>query len=296
VAKWRKENDMAERSGATALLDTYFEALGTGDPGLLPLADGARYTENGQDIPFGAGAWATVTSAGRQRAVTLADPEQGHQAAWGLVSEGGAEVLLAVRLKADAAGLISEAEAFAVRSPMFGRTDFPARLGEPSPQLGGLVEPASRASRAELVAAANAYFDGVQDDDADLIPAADDCLRIENGVLTVLNPSGEGHGAESPLAGEKLAMSIRDQVRLIGFPAIEKIRDRRYPVIDAERGLVLGLVLFDHPGPVRGSAFPARFAAPNSYMIWELFRVSGGLIRHIEAIMAMFPYGMRAGW
>jgi len=34
------------------------------------------------------------------------------------------------------------------------------------------------------------------------------------------------------------------------IPAIERIRDRRCPVIDVERGLVLGLVFFDHPGPV----------------------------------------------
>jgi hypothetical protein len=47
---------------------------------------------------------------------------------------------------------------------------------------------------------------------------------------------------------------------------------------------------------VRTGPHPARFAAPNSYFIWELFKVSGGLIRHIEAIMAMFPYGMRPGW
>src|SRR5438552_1920861 len=182
---------MTQRPGGTALLDAYFEALGGGDPGRLPLADGARYTENGQDIPFGAGAWATVTGVARQRAVALADPEEGQQAGWGLVSEGGADVLLAVRLRADAAGLVSEAEAFAVRSPMFGRSDFPARLREPSPQIDEIIEPVSRASRAELVAAANAYFDGVQDDDADLIPAADDCPRIENGVRTVLNRSEE---------------------------------------------------------------------------------------------------------
>jgi hypothetical protein len=280
--------------GATALIDAYFTALAKGDPGLLPLADGARYTENGQEIPFGTGAWATVTGAAKQRSVTVADPEQGQQAGWGLVGEAGADVLLGVRLRTDAAGLISEAEAFAVRSALFG-PDFPARLREPSPQVGGIVEPAARASRAELMAAADAYFDGVQRDDADLIPAADDCLRFENGAQTVLNPAGDGHGPGSPL-GEALGLSVRDQVRLIGFPAIEKIRGRRYPVIDVERGLVLGLVFFDHPGPVRGSASPARFAAPNTYMIWELFTVSGGLIRHIEAIMAMFPYGMRSGW
>jgi hypothetical protein len=111
----------------------------------------------------------------------------------------------------------------------------------------------------------------------------------------VLNPGVTGFPQGSPL-GEGLGMSVRDQVRLIGFPQIAKIRDRRYPVIDAERGLMLGLVLFDHPGPVRGSGSPARFAAPNSYLIWELFKASGGLIRRIEAIMGTFPYGMRSGW
>ena len=81
-----------------------------------------------------------------------------------------------------------------------------------------------------------------------------------------------------------------------GAAADRRIRDRRYPVIDVERGLVVGLVFFDHPGPVRNAPVPPRFAAPNSYFIWELFKVSGGAIRHIEAIMAMFPYGMRPGW
>jgi hypothetical protein len=178
---------------------------------------------------------------------------------------------------------------------LFGRADFPARLRQPSPLAGDVVEPAARATRARLKAAADAYFDGVQDDDADLIPAAGDCLRIENGVQTVLNPAAEGLGSGSPL-GEGIGMGIKDQVRLLGFPAIERIRDRRYPVIDVERGLVLGLVFFDHPGPVRTGPVPPRFAAPNSYFIWELFKVSGGVIRHIEAIMAMFPYGMRPGW
>jgi hypothetical protein len=282
---------MAER----ALLDLYFEALGKGDPELLPLAPRARYTENGQEIPFGGGIWATATAVAAERNIAVADHEQGQQAGWGMVAEAGAGALAGVRLKADTAGLITEAESLIVRSPMFGRTDFPARLRQPSPQAGDLVELAARATRAQLRAAADAYFDGVQNDDADLIPAADDCLRIENGVQTVRNPAAEGLGAGSPL-GEGIAMSVRDQVRLIGFPQIERIRDRRYPVIDVERGLVLGLVFFDHPGPVRSGPVPSRFAAPNSYFIWELFKVSGGVIRHIEAIMAMFPYGMRPGW
>ena len=278
-----------------ALLDLYFQALGQGDPGLLPLAPGARYTENGQEIPFGSGTWATVTAVAAERNIAVADHEQGQQAGWGMIAEAGAGVLAGVRLKADTSGLITEAESLIVRSPLFGRADFPARLRQPSPLVRDVIDPAARSTRAKLKAAADAYFDGVQDDDADLIPAADDCLRIENGVQTVLNPAAAGLGPGSPL-GEGIAMGVREQMRVLGFPQIQRIRDRRYPVIDVERGLVLGLVFFDHPGPVRTAPGPARFAAPNSYFIWELFKVSGGVIRHIEAIMAMFPYGMRPGW
>jgi len=277
------------------LLDLYFQALAQGDPGLLPLAPGARYTENGQEIQFGRGTWATVTEVAAERNIAVADPEQGQQAGWGMITEAGAGALAGVRLRTDTSGLITEAEALIVRSPMFGRADFPARLRQPSPLAGDVVAPAAREGRARLKAAADAYFDGVQDDDPDLIPAADDCLRIENGVQTVLNPAAEGLGPGSPL-GEGIGMGVREQVRRLGFPQIERIRDRRYPVVDVERGLVLGLVFFDHPGPVRTAPPPPRFAAPNSYFIWELFKVSGGVIRHIEAIMAMFPYGLRPGW
>ena len=77
---------MAER----ALLDLYFEALGKGDPRLLPLAPGARYTENGQEIPFGSGTWATVTEVAAERNIAVADHEQGQQAGWGMIAETGA--------------------------------------------------------------------------------------------------------------------------------------------------------------------------------------------------------------
>jgi hypothetical protein len=64
---------------AVALLGAYFDALAKGDPGSLPLAPGARYTENGQEIAFGTGVWATVTDVTADRAVQLADPRQGQQ-------------------------------------------------------------------------------------------------------------------------------------------------------------------------------------------------------------------------
>jgi hypothetical protein len=98
-----------------ALLDLYFEALGQGDPGRLPLAPGARYTENGQEIPFGGGAWATVTEVAAERNIAVADHEQEQQAGWGMITEGGTGALAGVRLRADTSGLVTEAEALIVR-------------------------------------------------------------------------------------------------------------------------------------------------------------------------------------
>jgi hypothetical protein len=226
--------------------------------------------------------------------VTVADREQGQVVTWGMVSEAGADVILGVRLRV-AGGLISEVETLVARDPLFGQADFPAWPASPSPVFGDVLDPAARASRAELTGAANAYFDGVQEDDADLIPATGDCLRVENGRQTVLNAGGEGYAPGSVLH-ERIKLGVRDQVRTRDFRYIEEIRDRRYPVIDVARGLVLGCVFFDHPGQLRNAGFASSYLHPNSMMIWEVFKVSGGLIQRIEAIIGVFPYGMASGW
>ncbi|HZV53120.1 MAG TPA: hypothetical protein VFD49_25565 [Candidatus Dormibacteraeota bacterium] len=41
------------------------------------------------------------------------------------------------------------------------------------------------------------YLDGIERDDAGLVPVADDCVRIENGVPTTLQPGGE-HAPRHP--------------------------------------------------------------------------------------------------
>ena len=61
-----------------------------------------------------------------------------------------------------------------------------------SAAMAQILEPADRGTREDLVRAANGYLDGVARDDAGLIPAADDCVRIENGLQTVLNPDADG--------------------------------------------------------------------------------------------------------
>ena len=289
--------------GLGGLLEEYYAALAAGDPGRLPLAADVRFTENGQRIAIGTGLWATATGAADSRVVTVSQEAYGpggtvgQVAGWGMITEGGPDgedALLGVRLKTTGK-VISEIETLAVRRKPFGRDTFPPSLYEPSPRMLEVIEPSDRGSREDLVKAANGYFDGVSHDDADLIPAADDCIRIENGLQTVLNPDGVGF-PEGFVTSGGLGRGVRAQIRALAFRYIADIRDRRAVATDTDRGLVLVCCFFDHPGQPRDGGFTSPIATPNSMMIWELFKVAGGLIRRIEAIWAAFPYGMRAGW
>ena len=52
-----------DRACLEKLLDTYLGALVAHDPKRLPLAPGARFTENGQALPPGDGLWGTIDFA-----------------------------------------------------------------------------------------------------------------------------------------------------------------------------------------------------------------------------------------
>lgn len=284
----------------TSFADRYFEALAAGDHSALPLAPGVVFTENGQRLPLGKGLWATVTGAAASRAVTVADEEKRQVATWGMVTEGrgGAGTILGVRLRVPD-GRVTEIETFAIRPgdmvSVFRDSGFldAERLAHPSPGLLDLLDQADRPTREELVAAANGYVDGVSGGDASLIPVADDCPRFENGVQTVLRTEGFPPGSEpNPVT----MMGVAQQVREGATRHIASARDRGMYLADTSRGLIMIRFFFDHRGSTRGWEGRSPFAGPNSMPAWEIFKVRGGLIRQIEAIIAWWPYGYRWGW
>jgi len=85
---------------------------------------------------------------------------------------------------------------------------------------------------------------------------------------------------------------------------ITRVEERRFPVADEERGLVLSIIRFDHSGMNKtitwadGSSHPVNppFDQPFSFLIAELFKVSDGKINQIEALVTPVPYGMYTGW
>ena len=87
-----------------------------------------------------------------------------------------------------------------------------------------------------VIAAANAYFDAIETQGGNYKPApfADDCNRFENGGQTTNVPGPNG----------RPPMGCAAQFDAKIFTWIPEVNDRRYPVVDPEHGVVLGIVMF----------------------------------------------------
>ncbi len=87
------------------------------------------------------------------------------------------------------------------------------------------------------------------------------------------------------------------------FTYIPRVRDRRYPIVDEERGLVFSIIMFDMPGEATSAVVNGRTMelsesqrTKRSLLLMEVFKVVGGRIRDIEAFMFNTPLGAPSGW
>ena len=295
---------MSTREELIGAVDRYLEALGRNDPSRLPLSPNVRFTENCQALPLGKGLWATATpfEVARPHFVDVVEPAAGQIACFAVVREEDRPAILSLRLRVDPSTLrpgsgqagsgravISEVETLVARQPADGRFRVfnPDELLQPRAAFQETLAPAERAPRAEMVRLAHLYFDGVVSGKGDIIPALPGCIRIENGVQTVLNTEGQS---------ETMKLGVVDQVNTGIFRDIEAARERRFPVVDEEKGLIFAVFFWDHPGPVTAAAFTSRYREPNSMMVAEIFKIKSRRFHHIEAVLNVFPYGTRSGW
>ena len=86
------------------------------------------------------------------------------------------------------------------------------------------------------------------------------------------------------------------------FRIVTRIRDRRFPLVDEDRGVAFAFAFFDHAGNVHdfplsdGTISPGGIKAPFTWEIAEAFRVEKGKIRTVEAVLNNAPYGNKGGW
>ena len=278
---------MAQECTRTELFDfinRYIEALVVRDPSGLPVSPHLKATENGEPLILGEGLWKTARAVTCRK--TFVDPETGQACFFGVVIEKEdkkAIFVLRIKIKYHQ---IAEVETLVAREgchPLF----FPDELTL-KPILDMMVPETERSPRDRLIEIADSYFEGLEQNDVSLIPFHPDCNRRENGFLTTNNP---------PRAPRSAAAGIPR------LNYIKKVRDRRYPIVDEARGIVLGIVHFDVPGneneataPSDGSLESTLRIQPRTLFLYELFKIEDGLIRDIEAFMSNAPLGASLGW
>ena len=271
-------------------LNHYLEALVSNDPSRLSLSNDVRFTENTRLLKLGEGLWKTASAIKYRFAV--ADPSQGQIGLFSTLQEGGDYLtLFALRLKvtnkkiAEIETMISR---YAGRDVAFN----PKGLIEPNPILNEMVPKSERLPREKMIKIADLYLEGLEKNSAEFIPLHKDCNRLENGLKTTNNPD----------LGFFTSLSCAEQIPI--FTYMTKIRDRRYPVVDEELGLVWCMVMFDIPGKVKTAELPgygvvelpARTQYPRSMLVAELFKIRKGQIHYIEALLTSVPLGTRPGW
>ena len=103
-----------ERACMEDLAGRFLAALAARDASALPLAPGARYTENGQAMGFDNGLRQTASKAGAYRHV-FADPASGQLGLFATMVENGRGMTLGTRVRLEH-GLITEVELVTYRT------------------------------------------------------------------------------------------------------------------------------------------------------------------------------------
>lgn len=295
-----------DRACLEGVMDQYLAALAAHDPKRLPLSADVTYTENDQKMQVGDGFWKTVEGVGNYKHI-FADPEFGQVALMGTMREAGSVLLMSLRLRVQL-GRITEIEGVYYRQGGGGPSGI-ATLDKPGYKPEALwfqpAIPAERPSRQELIAVADAYFSGLQKNDGKGVngtgayPFTNDCDRIENGAHTtnVPRPPNEPKDAINGFALDCLA-----QFKLGYYFVVQNIHDRRYPLVDRERGVVWAHAVFDQGTVNKGTLSDGRhyefkgFNRPSSILVTEAFLIERGKIRRVEMVGPSVPYHLNSAW
>jgi hypothetical protein len=257
-------------------VDGYLEALAARDAARLPLAENVKFTENGRVLELGEGFWKTAGAPLRYRDYLL-DPERGGAAVLTAFKEYDGTAQLFVRLRLENRR-IAEIETIVARVGD-QRWFAPQNLERLSGVFGETVPATERHARADLVAAADAYFTAIQTEGTPEFvqaPFGAGVKRFENGLQTTNvteNPILERHTWPPELQLERAA--YRGTI----------VTDRRYPVVDVEHGSVLAVATFRREGE-----------HTSTLLLAEIFKVTAGKIREIRAVILNLPNGAGTGW
>jgi hypothetical protein len=274
------QDGACDRDCLRSVLMRYMNAVVANAPGDAGIIVGFRQTENAELTRVGSGTWQSVTALGKIQRHYL-DPVSGQAAYFGLVEEAGKPAIVSVRIKV-VARQITEAEWY------IGREGQPGMAGDPAPDGTGAapydpanfianppppernVPPARRLSRESLLGVTNSYFDAITAHEPSIMMIQPDCRRIENGRLITGRPLPENSDD-----GYRGKTNCSSGIRTTGRLNIVLVTARRYPVVDEQQQVVMGMGVF-----IRSPESPNRRLG-----LSEFFHIDDGLIAQVHAAL-----------
>jgi len=266
------------RECLTGIANQYLDAMAAQKPAGLPWAQTVRYSENSVSMAIGDGLWGAISSRSKT-GLMVTDPKAGEVAWLGEVEEHGQPAFFAMRMKVEG-GRIAAVDA------VIRRSGGPPEFSDPkawTPDAAFGEAEKKPLTRAQLVAAVNGYLDA-KEGKATPAKFAPDCGRKVNGVVVTKGKTATG-GVEGCAA----------QIKAGVFKPIEKVRARRFPVVDEAHGIVVVQAFEDYPEKQDVYAgHPAPTKYPYSLGFLAAFKIKDGGVYCIEDISTALPYRMPA--
>ena len=282
---------MATRSELYAVLDRYLDALLARDPTRLEWADDLLVTENNVALEPGDGLWGTITGLGPYD-LRFADVETGQIGLFTTVTESNDTSAACIRLGVRG-DVVAEVETLVVRQADEALV-FPDPKFEAKTVMDEIVPEAERSLPVEMIELADGYFATLELNDGTIrTKFHPGCNRVENGVQTTNNPD-----FFVPVAG----LPCEEQFRLGNYRYDDRLRGRRFPLVDEERGMVLAHGFIDHRGVLEdyeltdGTKVTSPIRRPHTFYLAEAFKIRQGAIEQIEANFITVPYHMPSPW
>jgi hypothetical protein len=240
----------------------FVDAMTQGKSDTVAVADHAEIRENATVVRLSDTTWTKVRKV--RSILTFTDALSGN-----VVSRAGVELVdgapayLSTRLKVVAAGRITDVEVSADASPRV----VSAYVWNLDPVFTAVLPSGQRLSRVKLEALARRYFQSLSSHQAVATDFAEGCNRFHSGqqITNVARNTVENGAART------CASSLEGDVPW--GPST----DVRLPVIDPERGVVVGITLLHY--------LEARSA--RQMYVSEVFKVVGGRIERIDNIGLM---------
>jgi hypothetical protein len=289
-----------DRTCLQELAEQFIAAVIAHDVSKVPLAKGARYSENSVPLPIPDGFWKNATGV-RPYRLYIADPEWGTIGLYARMNENGAPVIVSTRLRVYGHQLTEietvvtpERNRLAPAGSAAAQTDY---LGDkPRPEMTQVVPPAQRRTREELMKIVNTYFTGIENNTGDKPPLfSSHCQRLEDGRPTsnVPVPPGQERGGINMSCAEDLAMGYHRNDN--------RIRSRRIMAVDIEHQVVMTSVYFDHENDAQihtyqlknGKTVTVNETSPSTLQAHETFSIDREGISQVEAVFTNVTYGTR---